>query len=412
MLSAPLKPRLPRPSIHHVLAAYLAASLGCLLLLNAWGNAGAPPLPGQVKDLLFLLLTGTALFLLGRRYHRQVLGESLQKNVLARNAAEAILTVDDAGRILEFNFQAENLFGLPRAEVLGRTLDGYPSLLRILMMDPLGTDAPKRLTSVVNRDGETFPVELTFAILAQDDRVTLTCFLNKVAAEPPATPPAAPGDPPLEEMAPSDIELTLAYETVLEGWARALDLRDKETLGHTQRVTEMTLRLAIALGVGDEDLLHIRRGALLHDVGKIGVSDAILLKPGPLSSQEREVMKCHPDFAHHLLSPIEFLQPALDIPCSHHEKWDGTGYPRGLKGEEIPLAARIFAIVDVWDALRSDRPYRKGWPEEKVIAYLREEAGKHFDPTLLSAFLDLLKAEGPGLGIPNEIETLPLHCPS
>jgi putative nucleotidyltransferase with HDIG domain len=163
----------------------------------------------------------------------------------------------------------------------------------------------------------------------------------------------------------SNVELMLAYETTLEGWSRALDLRDKETEGHTQRVTEMAVQLAQDLGLRDEELVHIRRGALLHDIGKMGIPDSILLKPGPLTDEEWTIMRKHPVYAFDLLSPIAFLRPALDIPYCHHEKWDGTGYPQGLKGEAIPLAARIFAVIDVWDALRSDRPYRQGWAMTK-----------------------------------------------
>ena len=189
----------------------------------------------------------------------------------------------------------------------------------------------------------------------------------------------------------SNLDLTLAYDATIEGWSRALDLRDKETEGHTQRVTEMTESLARTLGVEGETLLHVRRGALLHDIGKMGVPDAILLKPGPLTEEEWVIMRKHPTYAFEMLSPIAYLKPALDIPYCHHEKWDGTGYPRRLKGEEIPLSARAFAVVDVWDALRSDRPYRPRWPEEKVLEHIREQTGKHFDPHVVEAFFQLLK---------------------
>jgi response regulator RpfG family c-di-GMP phosphodiesterase/nitrate/nitrite-specific signal transduction histidine kinase len=190
-------------------------------------------------------------------------------------------------------------------------------------------------------------------------------------------------------------DLQGAYEATLEGWVQALDLRDQETHGHTQRVTEMTVRLARAMGIDEPQLVHIRRGALLHDIGKIGIPDTILRKPGPLTEEEWAVVRRHPLYAHQLLFPIPYLRPALDIPYAHHERWDGSGYPQGLRGEAIPLAARIFAVVDVWDALRSDRPYRPAWPDDRVIAYLREQSGKAFDPRVVEVFLRLLEQPGP-----------------
>lgn len=188
----------------------------------------------------------------------------------------------------------------------------------------------------------------------------------------------------------SNLELALAYDATIEGWSYALDLRDKETRDHTRRVTDMTMRLAQTLGMGDAELVHVRRGALLHDIGKMGIPDDILLKAGPLTPEEWEIMRRHPVYAYDMLLPIAYLHPALDIPYCHHEKWEGTGYPRGLKGEQIPLAARIFAVVDVWDALRSDRPYRPAWPDEKVREHIRSLAGTHFDPEVAKVFLEIM----------------------
>jgi response regulator RpfG family c-di-GMP phosphodiesterase/putative methionine-R-sulfoxide reductase with GAF domain len=185
----------------------------------------------------------------------------------------------------------------------------------------------------------------------------------------------------------SNIDLTSAYHATIEGWSRALDLRDKETEGHTQRVSEITMRLAKEFGVSAEEIVHIQRGALLHDIGKMGIPDNILLKPGPLTDGEWEIMRRHPQTANELLSPIPYLQQALDIPFCHHEKWDGTGYPQGLKGEQIPFSARLFGVVDVWDALTSDRPYRSAWPTDKTLAYITEQAGKHFDPRVVEMFV-------------------------
>lgn len=185
-------------------------------------------------------------------------------------------------------------------------------------------------------------------------------------------------------------EIAAAYDLTLEGWAKALELRDKETEGHSRRVTYLTLQMARRFGFSEEEQAHIRRGVLLHDIGKMGIPDQVLKKTGPLDREEWLEMKKHPQFAYDLLHPITYLRPALDIPYCHHEKWDGSGYPRQLKGEEIPLAARIFAVVDVFDALLSDRPYRLAWPKEKVVEYLYEQSGKHFDPRVVVEFMTLL----------------------
>ncbi|AEV28040.1 PAS domain S-box [Sphaerochaeta pleomorpha str. Grapes] len=192
----------------------------------------------------------------------------------------------------------------------------------------------------------------------------------------------------------SHAELFQAYDSTIEGWSQALDLRDKETQDHSLRVTEMTVALCRISGMSSRSLVHIRRGALLHDIGKMGIPDSILLKTDSLSESDWAIIKKHPDYAYALLYPIEYLRPALDIPYCHHEKWDGTGYPRGLKGEEIPLAARLFAVVDVWDALLSDRPYRKGWPQEKVYDYIQSLSGTHFDPDAVDLFLKTIKEQG------------------
>lgn len=181
-------------------------------------------------------------------------------------------------------------------------------------------------------------------------------------------------------------QLLSAYDATIEGWSRAMDLRDKETEGHTQRVTQLSEKLAKIAGIRQDELIQIRRGSLLHDIGKLGVPDSILLTPNKLTDGEWEVMRKHPQYAYEMIQPIEYLRPALDIPYCHHEKWDGTGYPRGLKGEEIPLSARIFAIVDVWDALTSDRPYRAAWDKQKTLQYINEQSGKHFDPHIVELF--------------------------
>ena len=197
----------------------------------------------------------------------------------------------------------------------------------------------------------------------------------------------------LMELQQSNRELALAYDATIEGWSQALEFRDSATEGHARRVTRLTVRLARLAGLDEKQVVHVRRGALLHDIGKMGIPDAILRKKSPLSNRELDIMHKHPLYALKMLSTIPFLRPALDIPVYHHEKWDGTGYPFGLQGEQIPLAARIFAIADVYDALTSDRPYQKAWVNREAISYILHQAGTHFDPSLVPLALRELRSK-------------------
>ncbi len=219
-------------------------------------------------------------------------------------------------------------------------------------------------------------------IFRESDLESVSAFANQAAV-------AIDNADLFDRLQKSNRDLEKAYQATLEGWVHALDLKDKETEGHTRRVTILTERLARSMGVEGDTLVHITRGALLHDIGKMGIPDSILLKPGELTEDERALMRQHPVYAYEMLNPIEFLRPAIDIPYCHHEKWDGTGYPRGLKGMEIPFAARIFPVVDVWDALVSDRPYRKKLPHEEVRDRIKADSGKHFDPHVVRAFMEL-----------------------
>jgi putative nucleotidyltransferase with HDIG domain len=185
-------------------------------------------------------------------------------------------------------------------------------------------------------------------------------------------------------------ELLVAYDETLEGWSRALNLRDPNTDGHSKRVVDVTINLARNVGFSESELIHVRRGAILHDIGKMGIPDHILLKPGPLTAEEWRIMQLHPVFAYEMLSKIPFLKPSLDIPYSHHEKWNGSGYPRQLKTTEIPLAARVFAIVDTFDALTSDRSYRPAWKREEALSYIHDQAGIQFDPDIDQVFLKMV----------------------
>jgi HD-GYP domain-containing protein (c-di-GMP phosphodiesterase class II) len=199
-----------------------------------------------------------------------------------------------------------------------------------------------------------------------------------------------------EALRRSNLELVRTYDATLEGWARALDMRDGVTEGHSRRVADLAVRLGHSVGMQGDDLIHLRRGALIHDIGKMAVPDAILNKPGPLTPQEWRVMRQHPDDGLRMLWDIPYLRPALEIPHAHHEHWDGSGYPRGLAGEAIPLSARIFAVVDAWDAMRSERPYQVALPAEEALARIVAAAGSHFDPSLIPPFIQMVTQDGSG----------------
>ena len=324
----------------------------------------------------------------------------------AIGASSCGITIADARLpdrpIIYANPAFERITGYPVEEAVGkncRFLQGadrdQPDLTELRKAILAGKDCLVVLKNY-RKDGVPFWNELTISPVL-DATGTLTHFIGvqtDITRRKQAEEALQQAHDCLEQKVQErTAQLYHAYDATLEGWVKALDLRDHETKGHTQRVTEMTLRLARAMGMQEGELVHIRRGALLHDIGKIGIPDAILLKPGKLTEDERLRMQKHPEYAFEWLFSIEYLQPALAIPYSHHEKWDGTGYPCGLKGEEIPIAARLFAVVDVWDALRSDRPYRQGWPEKQVMEHIQAQAGTHFDPQVVSVFLRLLAKE-------------------
>lgn len=273
-----------------------------------------------------------------------------------------------------------------RAELLGRTMmECYPGIEFTSVFAHLKRSMEERVLSHVETefglpDGTVGWFELSVQPVPEGIFVVSIEITKRKQAEMQA-------QRLFEDLQRSNADLQAAYDTTIEGWSSALDLRDKETEGHTRRVTELTVRLARRAGMSEAELLHVKRGSLLHDIGKMGVPDHILLKPDKLTDEEWVHMRKHPTYAYELLKPIEYLHDALDIPYCHHEKWDGSGYPRGLKGEDIPLAARLFAVVDVWDAIRSDRPYRAGWSEAKALDYIRSVSGTHLDPDAVKLFL-------------------------
>ena len=239
---------------------------------------------------------------------------------------------------------------------------------------------------VTNRrkDGSLYPEEMTITPMSDSyGRISRFISIKQDISERKRVE---------EALKRSSQDLIIAYDATLQGWSNALELREHETAGHSRRVVQSTLDLAQALGVASSEMIHLQRGALLHDIGKVGIPDHILLKPGPLNLEEWVVMRQHPIYAYNLLSKIPYLAPALDIPFYHHERWNGTGYPRGLTGEDIPLAARIFAVVDVWDALSYNRPYRAAWAPAVVMDYILEQSNQQFDPRIVEVFIRLLHA--------------------
>ena len=304
------------------------------------------------------------------------------------NAAPlAIDMVDTDGNVKLWSPAAERLFGWKADDVVGKPLPFVPEELQReveeqIRNELLGISHYGLETCRKRKDGSLVDVQLWTSPLHDSDGEIIGSvgILSDITERKRAE----------QQIQALNAELLIAYDETLEGWARALDLRDNNTEDHSVRVMDLTMGLARTLGISEQDLIHIRRGALLHDIGKMGIPDAILLKPGPLTEEEWQVMRMHPAFAYDLLSGIPFLRLALDIPYCHHEKWDGSGYPRGLSGKQIPLAARIFSVVDVWDALGSDRPYREKWPDGKIVEYIRTEAGFRFDPEIVELFLKKL----------------------
>jgi PAS domain S-box-containing protein len=315
--------------------------------------------------------------------------ERIQVTLAEREAQFRLLAENSSDMIFLYVSPAcEMIVGYEPEELIGRDIlplihpDDVDNLLRLL--HPSSWDNASLAISyrALHKNGEYIWLETTARIIFNSD--------NEAVEIQASTRDITERKKAQMELQRANQDLRAAYDITIEGWVRALDLRDHETEGHTQRVTEMTVRLARALGCTEEDIVHIQRGALLHDIGKMGIPDEILLKPGPLTDPEWKKMRRHPEYADQMLSKISYLEKARIIPFYHHERWDGSGYPRALRGEDIPLFARLFAVVDVWDALSSDRPYRKRLPPGEVIKYLKEESGKLFDPMIVETFLAIV----------------------
>lgn len=325
----------------------------------------------------------------------------IARDSIIEHLPDPIVVVDGFDRVVDLNMAAQqslklnlsDAIGQPASEIFASWASLYQRLKNvqqtkfdIMIMDREGQEQALELeiSPLYNRGGRFIGKVLMVRDITA--RKTLERDLRQLTEELETRVRQR-----TEELAQRTDELAEAYDTTLLGWARALELRDKETEGHSRRVMETTLILAQALNIPNQEIVHIRRGALLHDIGKMAIPDEILRKNGDLTDLEKQVVAQHPLTAYELLSPIPYLKKALEIPYCHHERWDGSGYPRGLKGKEIPLSARIFTIADVWDALRSDRPYRAAWSKEEAILYMQKQAGILFDPDVLGSFLDLVQ---------------------
>lgn len=341
------------------------------------------------KGGIFVLLSSLIIFSLLRRElklrtisEEKVLESEERHRQLFENSLDAILLTAPDGRIHSANLAACQMFGKTEAQIQQTGRDGLVDVsdprLKSALEERTRTGKFHGELTFIREDVLKFEGELSTTLFKNSKGVDLTSMIIRDVSERKRAE---------EELRGKNHELTQAYDAVIEGWSRAMDLRDKETENHTLRVTKLTLNLARLLRLPEGDLIHIKRGALLHDIGKLGIPDNILLKPEKLTDEETQIIRRHPVLAYEMLVSLEFLKPALDIPYCHHEKWDGTGYPRQLRGEEIPFAARIFAIADVWDALTSDRAYRAAWTKNQTLEFIRQESGKHFDPEIARVFL-------------------------
>ncbi|MBL8063002.1 MAG: PAS domain S-box protein [Anaerolineales bacterium] len=325
------------------------------------------------------------------RMQKALLESEAQFRLLAENASDMIARLSTEGRMLYVSPASKTILGYMPEELVGT-----------LSFDMIHDEDRARIKELFKRA----PINTTYTVayrarhkdghylwLESSARAISNRQTGEITEVQSASRDITERKHAEEALQQAHNQLRDAYEKTIEGWVRALDLRDRETEGHTQRVTELTIKVASRLGFTEEELSHIKRGALLHDMGKMAIPDEILQKPGPLNETEWEKMRQHPVYAYDMLSPIAYLHPALEIPFYHHERWNGSGYPHGLKGEQIPLSARLFAIIDVWDALCSDRPYRKKLPRDQVISYLQEKSGSLFDPKLVELFLSVIDSE-------------------
>lgn len=321
--------------------------------------------------------------------YRRMNEERTKFEQLVRHSPDGIVSLDQRGTILMVNPVFLRMVGLGEEnQALGQSIekfldpgDALQIHLQLADLFSARIDSVQFETTLRQPEGAQIPAEIHGNLTQWENGQAVQLILHNISQRKKSE----------ENLHKAHQELTTAYNATIAGWALTLELRDIETSGHSRRVTEWAEKLARKMGFAGDELTDFFRGATLHDIGKIGIPDSILLKPDRLTPAEMTLMRQHTRYAFSVLSKVGFTGPVVDIPHYHHERWDGNGYPEGLKGEEIPLSARIFAIIDVWDALSSDRPYRPAWPEDRIIPHLQEQSGKHFDPAVVDAFLELLK---------------------
>lgn len=378
-----------RAQVTTVIVGLLIPVLGTFLPyldLNFTGLRDSTPITSALGDLIIAW---------GIFRYRWLNIVHIARDKILENMTDLVFVLDSHNRIIDINPGALQLLGLSPSQVIGKPAAPFFSEWPVVL-EKFNEPADANLEVVVERGGSYYHFDVKSTLLHDSHGL----YQGRIFVARDITSYASLQwklrelNEDLEQRVQMRTEeLAEAYDTTLEGWANALELRDKETEGHSRRVTELTLKLAQAIGISPADMEHIRRGAILHDIGKMAIPDEILRKTGPLTRAERDIVMRHPLIAYQLLTRIPYLQKALDIPYCHHEKWDGTGYPRGLKGEHIPLAARIFSVVDVWDAIQSNRSYNNAWPRVKAVEYIREQSGRHFDPQIVEVFLRIMEQD-------------------
>lgn len=379
-------------NIYRAQSVIIATGIGIPLLGTILALAGLHPTPQRdFTPLTFAL--GNLLIAWGLYQYRILEVLPIGRDKVFETMVEPVVILDNQHRVVDINTAMLDLLGQGSADVIGKSAKqvfaDFPIPIKLY------TDVSyARVETTFQLRGKNIHYEMTVWPLFDSNRnITGRVYISHdITAFKELENDLRNLNQRLEQRVHERTrEVAEAYDITLEGWAKALELRDKETEGHSRRVTELTLRLARALEIPEHEIVHIRRGAILHDIGKMAIPDEILLKKGKLTDEEQRVIRKHPETAHQFLSQVPFLKRALDIPYCHHEHWDGSGYPRGLKGREIPLSARIFTIADVWDALSSDRPYNRAWPREQITSYFVEQSGKLFDPHLVDVFLKLVE---------------------